>query len=733
MIVQNAANTIESNVSNQASFSIKASGKAFRILSDGLYSDKILAVARELSCNAYDSHVEAGKSDVPFYIHLPTVLEPFFSVRDYGVGLNHEGVLDVYTTYFESTKTESNDYIGALGLGSKSPFSYVDTFTINAIKDSVKRVYACFIDDNGVPNVSLLDEDSTKEGNGVEVVLPVNTDDIYSFKEKTEKALEYFKTKPDTNIKLSFDVSDKEPILEGPDWKVFASYNYSSNNNCVAKQGMVGYPIKYQSISCEVPDDVRRIIKNFNIVIDFPLGELEVAASREALSYTEHTSNNIVKRLSGIYASIVDSVEKTINNAKSLYEAISILNKARTDFSLEFNDVKYMGKVIPRGLVLSVEDIPDFISDVHVNYSFSHWSSKRISMLKKLPARKSLTFSPERNNLFVILADTGTRVAKKALYSYIEDNYRSPRESIDVVMITHKDIVNRKSVYTQEVKNDYADVIENNFYGIYDDRVLLLSDIKDSIVVSPREKSETIHTLLWRGHSFDVWGDSGINSHSNNYGRDSWSEHGIDIEDGGYYVPVKGVKIFKDSELIDSPSYNFDKLLKLLRELGAIGDEEIVGVRNKKTIAKFESSDKWESIFDVADEYVNKSHNSVIKKIKKYLSYNDTRSALSNYSDLFSHDNDKVIFRKEFTKKYKNTSFYEMFTKLVVDAFTFSEEYKTMLTLCRMLGVSFEVEEKGTKRYDRILKKYPLIEYFSSHNIENDKNVLAYIKLIERK
>ena len=131
--VQNEA--ILSNVGEVGEFRIRNSAKAFNILSSGLYANKIKAVIRELSCNAVDSHIAAGKTDTPFDIHLPNSLEPWFSIRDYGIGLNHDQVTNLYTTYFESTKTDSNEFIGALGLGSKSPFSYTENFTVTAIKD----------------------------------------------------------------------------------------------------------------------------------------------------------------------------------------------------------------------------------------------------------------------------------------------------------------------------------------------------------------------------------------------------------------------------------------------------------------------------------------------------------------------------------------------------------------------------------------------------------------------
>lgn len=53
-------------------FTIKSTGKAFEVLSSKLYKDKIRAIVRELSCNAYDSHVAAGCPDRPFDVHLPS-------------------------------------------------------------------------------------------------------------------------------------------------------------------------------------------------------------------------------------------------------------------------------------------------------------------------------------------------------------------------------------------------------------------------------------------------------------------------------------------------------------------------------------------------------------------------------------------------------------------------------------------------------------------------------------
>jgi HSP90 family molecular chaperone len=175
---QNTNKVIRSDSFEESKFTIEASAKAFSILSDGLYADKIKAVIRELSTNAYDAHIEVGKGDEPFLVHLPNRFEPNFYIRDYGTGLSHEDCMNLYTTYFGSTKTDSNDAIGCLGLGSKSPFAYTDSFTVTSYFNGEKRVYNSFKNEHDEPVFVLLSEEASDEVNGIEVMLSVDEYDV---------------------------------------------------------------------------------------------------------------------------------------------------------------------------------------------------------------------------------------------------------------------------------------------------------------------------------------------------------------------------------------------------------------------------------------------------------------------------------------------------------------------------------------------------------------------------
>ena len=113
----------------------------FSILRSNIYSDKMLAVVREYSTNGWDGHILAGTPDRPLKVTLPTSLAPVFKVRDFGVGLSEESVLNIYTTYGESTKESSNDFNGTFGLGSKSAFAYGNSFDIISFFEGTKTMY----------------------------------------------------------------------------------------------------------------------------------------------------------------------------------------------------------------------------------------------------------------------------------------------------------------------------------------------------------------------------------------------------------------------------------------------------------------------------------------------------------------------------------------------------------------------------------------------------------------
>jgi hypothetical protein len=311
MILNSApqAEAILSNVGEIGEFRIRNSAKAFNILSSGLYANKIKAIIRELSCNAIDSHTAAGNTQ-PFEVHLPTTLEPWFSIRDFGTGLSHDQVTKIYTTYFESTKTESNEFIGALGLGSKSPFSYTDNFTVTAIQNGRKGIYSAFINDVGVPSIALMGDEQVTESNGVEVKFSVNDRyDFSKFADEAQSVYRWFPVLPTIKgniITVNSVVYETKDIITGVH-SLEDSYGRGRNPS-VAVMGNIAYPIEVPQAE-QVLEGVHQLLK-CGLVIEFGIGELDFQASREGLSYIPLTIDSIRKKLVAVNSALTEVFTK---------------------------------------------------------------------------------------------------------------------------------------------------------------------------------------------------------------------------------------------------------------------------------------------------------------------------------------------------------------------------------------------------------------------------------------
>lgn len=88
------------------------------LLSSNLYSDPEQSFIREIVSNAWDSHVEAGTTDIPVIIRFKRSNDDGcweVTIRDFGTGLSPEKFQEVYCNIGSSTKRESNEYIGGFG------------------------------------------------------------------------------------------------------------------------------------------------------------------------------------------------------------------------------------------------------------------------------------------------------------------------------------------------------------------------------------------------------------------------------------------------------------------------------------------------------------------------------------------------------------------------------------------------------------------------------------------
>ncbi len=298
-------------------------GVLFHILRNQLYSDPILAVLREISTNAVDANVMAGKPEVPIRVTLPTLLESFLKIRDFGNGLSDEQVKDIFCSYGESTKRQTNDATGMLGIGCKSPFSYTDSFTVNSYQNGKMKMWNAHIDPSNRGAMALMAECDTTEPDGIEVVVPVKTNDISKFKQKAFHLFAFFSLCPDIKNVDSYELSSfqtsrvRKPMHKADDWEFIGG----SHTTSYAVMGNIPYPIDpHVFTEGEIKTELRTLLQ-YGVIINFKIGTLEFAASREALQYTPQTKKTIVAKLTEIYKALGVEAEKEFAACKTLWDA----------------------------------------------------------------------------------------------------------------------------------------------------------------------------------------------------------------------------------------------------------------------------------------------------------------------------------------------------------------------------------------------------------------------------
>ena len=273
------------------------------ILRDTLYSDKILAVVREYSANAWDANRAAGRRDTPIEVHLPTADDLYFRVKDSGPGLSHSDVFEIYTQYGESTKRDSDDGVGMLGIGSKSAFAYADSFTVISRHGGKRSTYVAALDptDRGVMNL-LAEEDWDPADTGVEVVIAVEPGDVYAFEQRAHRLFRHFEPRPNINCRLAPPPDERVALASGEihctldGTELVDAYG---GGNWVAVMGCIPYNIRLSELN--LPPE-HQVLHKLSGVIRFDMGAVHFTGSREELRYTKRTKD----ALSAKFTSLVD-------------------------------------------------------------------------------------------------------------------------------------------------------------------------------------------------------------------------------------------------------------------------------------------------------------------------------------------------------------------------------------------------------------------------------------------
>jgi hypothetical protein len=345
MILQNKYTEVQGQLGEKTINSTISQNKLSKLwdMLQNPYKNNIGSIVRELSSNMIDSHTEAGIEDAIRIKFSKDESNFYVSFIDVGIGMSPDRVEKVYSTYLESTKELSNDFIGAFGIGSKSPLSYQDVFYINTRFNSVEYNYMMRKGAEG-PAIDLLNSEATTERNGTEIKIYIkNESDLLKFLNETFTQLHYFKN-------VVIDINDLIKIYNNTYYtnqytvaiqSLEQSYNLIEGKHFVARTnttfkdlhiaiGEVYYPIDWSNL--QIP----RI--NIPIALKFNIGELEIIQTREDIRYTEKSIKAINDKIESLKQELIQIYNLNSTVAKNVFEFFTMsLKEIRIKLSDTFS------------------------------------------------------------------------------------------------------------------------------------------------------------------------------------------------------------------------------------------------------------------------------------------------------------------------------------------------------------------------------------------------------------
>ena len=715
---------IISNVGEIGEFRIRNSAKAFGILSSGLYANKIRAVIRELSCNAVDSHVAAGKRDTPFDVHLPTQLEPWFSVRDYGLGLDHESVTNIYTTYFESTKTTSNELIGGLGLGSKSPFAYTDNFTVTANYNGSKRIYTAFINDAGVPSIAKMSDHDTAEPNGVEVKFSVN--DRYDFSKFHNEAAYVFRTFSLRPVVPGFEFSDIKYVEKD----IIPGVHYTDGRESTAIMGNVPYPIAMPNAEENLGS--LNALLGCGLDMHFAIGEIDFQASREGLSYVPATIAAIKKKLEAVNAVLTTKLATEADAITCLWERqVFLRNKvalklwkaavvkyvADTKFPLLTNDG------YTREVVLNFEEVKDLEKKYNIKmvaFSKSTYYAATNNVKSRVEYDRTTTAPgvtrvainvwgiTASSDLYFVINDTKAGAGARAKYHWKKSP--APAKPSNTRGGSYTD-----TVYVLSAADKAKPMNTKAFFAAMHNPPAKQIKLATSLLQIPRAGGGasgpvSILRLEEKG---------GRNRFGDKVWRDAGDLESFDKKATHYYVPLLGHK----AVLNDTTNTDIKTLIDYVQraQIG-IDVKAIYGVR-KSDIENVKARKNWVNLEEHLAVALTKISDSFWKRA--------LFSELDSYSFLRYNSDIKGLISptSDFIKVYEH---FEGVIRVSYDAYSLNKLmgiYHPKATLNPME----DMKKKYKSECNAIHIKYPLLKHLPYNAGADIKAIAEYINLIEQK
>lgn len=313
-----------------------------------IYSHPIQTLVQEYINNGKDANRSAGKPDNAMDITVPIYNNMEFVVRDYGVGLSKDEIIQVYRKIGKSTKRKDNTLAGKYGVGAKIGFVYTDAFLITSWKNGRKVECLAHKANSQIGDYTFLSDVETTEPNGVQISIKLtNASHIAQFKHAIQRIFFLWSEKPKFNIDMQWPVLKYDYFCT----KVFSSdkvdaFSLQFINNHGLWLDVDGTPYK-------VSDS---IANRCGIKLDFyfkavyitaTLSDVDIPMNREELT-TNNKLESFLKYHNNLETARVDIINKVSNrdDYTNILEIKNYIMSYKESFKVE--QIEIYAKIINR-------------------------------------------------------------------------------------------------------------------------------------------------------------------------------------------------------------------------------------------------------------------------------------------------------------------------------------------------------------------------------------------------
>lgn len=390
-------------------FTINADAEFFEMMSSTIYSNKKLAVVREVLCNAWDANIESQNQKKPVLVDISDAKMTF---RDFGPGIDPNRIGEIYCSYGKSTKRHDGVQTGGFGIGSKAPFAYTKNFSVTTIHKGTKSVFNISRGStatNGLPDFRCMVSVPTTEPDGLIVSIPIQKADRKAF-QKLVVDLAFMGgilVRLNGQIQKRVVYGDQLPFALVPS-NLFPEHLNAQVSGHSRRSGDIKYFVKYGSVVYPLPQDFTKnrhitvetgtqLIKSMDLSVVFiaPPNSIGITPSRENIEMLDRTVDTLKALFTASNAVVKELMPKVIQKLLPTYK-----ESMRTSFNVDILGSDTLFKMVGNPLLgyeswcyaikerqhiskpLAVVNNPDSLLDhLHVEYAYNGWGHKEIAAL----------------------------------------------------------------------------------------------------------------------------------------------------------------------------------------------------------------------------------------------------------------------------------------------------------------------------------------------------------------